>query len=176
MDQLVVAASSPHPFGCSQIILPLQFDPGDSLRNVHQLVDRNHFRTAQIERVADVALHDFGRPLDAVVDVHEASRLLAVAPNFNFTRFVFLGLDHLPADRGGRFFAASIVRAVRAVYVVIADHPCLQLKILSEMAAHPFTKQLFPSVPVLWHSRIRVRLLQSWILCRRLLICRIDTG
>ena len=94
----------------------------------------------------------------AVVDVHEAPRLLAVAPDLDGVRAAQLGLGDLAADRGGRLLAAAVVGAVGPVDVVIAGHASRQLEVLAEVAAHALAEELLPAVPVLGHRRICVRL------------------
>ena len=64
--------------------------------------------------------HDLADALDAVVDVHEAAGLLAVAPDLDLVLAGLLGVNHLAADRGRRLFAAAVPGAVRAVDIVEA--------------------------------------------------------
>ena len=75
------------------------------------------------------------RAVDAVVDVHERARLLAVAPDLDLVLARQLGGDHLAADRGRRLLAAAVVGAVRPVDVVVARDPGRDAVVLAEVAA-----------------------------------------
>src|SRR5690606_10688008 len=94
--------------------------------------------------------------LQAVVNIHEASRLLAITPNFNLMTATHLCLNHLPAHGGRGFFPSTIVSPVGPIHVVVAGNPRYNAKILPEMTAHPFAKELFPPVAVLRHTGISV--------------------
>ena len=100
----------------------LQLDARDILDHVHQAVDRDEFVRAQVDRLLDLAVHDLENAFHAIVDVHEAAGLLAVAPDFDFVGTGFHGVNHLAANGGRGFFAAAVPGAVRAVDVVEAGH------------------------------------------------------
>ena len=96
--------------------------------------------------------------MDAVVDVHEAPGLLAVAPDLDGMRAGELGLGHLAADRRRRLLPAAVVRPVRSVDVVVAGDPRRNAEVLTEVPAHPLAEELLPPVAVLGHRRIGVGL------------------
>ena len=45
-------------------------------------------------------MHDQVDPFDAVVDVHEAARLMSIPPNLDCATLCLDGLNNLVADRG----------------------------------------------------------------------------
>ena len=97
-------------------------------------------------------MHDRLDALEAVVDVHEAAGLLAVAPDLDLVLAGSLGLDDLAADGGRRLLAAAVPGAVRAVDVVEAGHARLEAEVLAEVAAHALGEELLPAVAVLGHA------------------------
>ena len=99
--------------------------------------------------------------LHAVVDVHEAAGLLAVAPDLDLVLAGELGLDHLAADRGGSLLAAAVPGAAAAVDVVEARHARIQAEVLAEVPAHALGEQLFPAVAVFGQRGIGVLFFQE---------------
>ena len=61
-------------------------DAGNPFDHVDELVDRHELVAADIQRLANVAGHQPQRAGKTVVDIHEASRLPAVAPDFDLAR------------------------------------------------------------------------------------------
>ena len=110
------------PLGGVQLVPPLERDPRDSLDDVDELVDRHELGRAEVDRVGDLRFDQPKDAIDRVVDVREASRLFAVAPDLDRVRAVELGLDHLATDRRRRLLATPVVRAVRPIDVVEAGH------------------------------------------------------
>src|SRR5579859_8065726 len=98
--------------------------------------------------------------MHAVIDVHEAARLLAVAPNLN----VVLARDHCHGDfarnSGWRLLAPAIPRAERAIYVMIARNARFDPEILAKMPAQALREQLFPTIPILTVGGISVGFLK----------------
>ena len=67
-----------------EVVVSLELHPGDLLDDIDQLIDGDQFVAAEIERLDDVTLgHEHDRAPGAVVDVHEAARLFAVAPDLD---------------------------------------------------------------------------------------------
>ena len=99
-------------------------------------------------------------PFEAVVDVHEAAGLLAVAPDLDLVSPVSLASIDLAADRGRRLLAAAVPGAVRAVDVVEAGHARLEAEVLAEVAAHALAEELLPAVAVFRHRGIGVGFLE----------------
>ena len=56
-----------------------------------------------------VRLHDTNQTFDAVIDVHEGSRLLTVSPDFNVASAACQ--RHLPRNGGRCLLFPSVVRA-----------------------------------------------------------------
>src|SRR3712207_7874957 len=65
-------------FPYTTLFRSLELDARDVLDDVDELVDRDHLAAAEVDRLEDVRAHDRLRAVHAVVDVHEAPRLLAV--------------------------------------------------------------------------------------------------
>ena len=97
------------------------------------------------------------RAVDAVIDIHEAAGLFAVAPDLDLVLAGELRLGDLAADRGGRLLTPAVPRAVRAVDVVVASDARCQAEVLAEVAAHPLAEELLPAVAVLGHRPGRRR-------------------
>src|SRR6266513_3144873 len=88
---------------------------------VGELVDADQTVLTEIDRLLIARLHQQPQALDAVVDVAERTRLLAVAPDLDLTRAGQLGAGDLAAHRRRRFLASAVPRAERADDVVEAD-------------------------------------------------------
>ena len=58
LDQRVIAVAAVHAFRRIEIVIPLQFHPGDIFHDVDQLIDRNEFAAAEVERLDEIAVHD----------------------------------------------------------------------------------------------------------------------
>src|SRR5690606_30706752 len=114
---------------------------------------------AQVNRLQDVARQNRFCPFEAVVDVHEGTRLVSISPNLNLMVPRELGLDHLPADGRRSLFATSVPGAMRPIYVVVTRHPRDETKILPEMTAHPLAEKFFPPITILRHRGISIALL-----------------
>src|SRR5581483_10119712 len=97
----------------------------------------------------------------AIVDVHEAAGLLAVAPDLDLVLTGQLGRRHLSGDRGGCLLAATVIGSVRPVDVVIPGDPRLDAEVVAEVAAHALGEQLLPAVPVLGHGRVGILFAQG---------------
>ena len=74
--------------------------------------------------------------MQAIIDEHERSRLLAVAPDFDLVPAGLLGLDDFPADRGRGFFAPAAPGPEWTVDVVESRDARRHFPILAEMPAH----------------------------------------
>src|SRR4051794_26609607 len=93
----VVATATADTERGTEIVLTLQFGSRQRFDDVDELVDRDQFATAEIQGIDNIA---GGYELcadDAVVDVHEASRLLSVPPNLNGVLSRKLCFYHLSA-------------------------------------------------------------------------------
>src|SRR5712671_2330096 len=83
LNEAVVAVAAVHAFWRGEIVAALQFHPGDALDDVDELIDTHQFATTKIQRIRAVTFHDHLRSLHAVIDPHEAARLMSVAPDLN---------------------------------------------------------------------------------------------
>src|SRR4051812_5719430 len=87
--------------------------------------------------------------IEAVVDIHETSRLLAVAPNFDLVLPGYDSHRYLARYRCRCLFAPPIPRSVRAIDVVIARDASLDAEIFAKVAAQALGEQLLPSIAIL---------------------------
>ena len=80
----VVAIPAIHSLRGREIVVPFDLDAGDVLNDLNELIDRDQFAAAQIDRIDNVAAHDHLDALQAVIDVHEAASPGAITPDFDF--------------------------------------------------------------------------------------------
>src|SRR5439155_27302690 len=107
-----------------------------------------------------LSIHDLTNSLDAIVDPHERTNLTTVAPNLYFVLPAFLGLDHLPANRGRRFLASACPCAVRPIHVMQPSNARVQAVVLPKVKAHPLREKLFFAVSGFGIGWVSVRFLQ----------------
>src|SRR5260370_246374 len=82
-DQGIVAGAATHPLWGRKVVGSFQLHPGDRLDNIHQLVDRYKTVAAKVKRLSLVAIENQAGAKDTVGDVHKASGLVTVPPDFN---------------------------------------------------------------------------------------------
>src|SRR6516165_1630525 len=116
------------------------------------------------------------RALEAVVDIHEAACLLAVAPDLDFVPARDYRHGYLARNRGWRFFAPPVPRAIGAIDVVITRDTGLDPEILTEVTAQSLSEQLLPTIPILAISRICFRFFQSGYVGINLPVGRVNAG
>src|SRR5271168_2748485 len=157
-DNVIIAVTATHSQRGVAFIDSLQTYTRDIFDNVDELVDADHFIAANVQRLDEVGLHQPLGALKAVVDIHEASGLLAIAPYFD----LMIACHHRKRDfarnRSRSLLAPPVPRSERSIHVVIATDPRPQTKVFAEMAAHSFTEQLLPAVTVFRHCGIGVLL------------------
>ena len=101
------------------------------------------------------------RALEAIIDVHEAARLLSVAPDFDLVSPESFACDDLSADRGRRLLAPAVVGAIGAVNVMVSRYARFEPEIFAEMPAHPLAEEFLPTIAVFGIGRVCVVFLQS---------------
>ena len=116
----VVGVASAHALRAGDVPLA-QRDAGDLADDVGELVDRDQPILSEIQRLAVVGRHQPLDPFEAVADIAERSRLLAVAPDIDLALAGELRRRHLVAHRGRRLLAPPVPRPERPVDVVEAD-------------------------------------------------------
>ena len=158
----VVAVAAGDALGGAEVVVPLEFDAADFLRDGHQFVDRDHLIGAEIDGRGDqlVAVHDLVDAEDAVVDEHEAAGLAAVAPDGDLAAAAVLGLDDLATDRRRRLFPAAIPGTPRAIDIVKAGDRGLEAPLGGVFLTKHLRHQLFPAVAAFGHRRVSVGFLQ----------------
>ena len=99
---------------------------------------------------------------------------MAIAPYFNGVSI--LSERQLAADRGGRFFAATVVGAERSIDIMETDHASLEAEIFPVVAAGALDVELFPTVAVFGVGRVGILLFKRGNIGVLLQITGIDTG
>src|SRR5580658_8784990 len=112
----------------------------------------------------------------AIVDVHEAAGLVAVAPNLNFVVAGMARLKNLAADGSGSFLAAAGPGAQRPVNIMETGDAGLHAEILVEVAAHALAEELLPAVSIFGKRGIGVFFPEWDDVLVFLLIAVIDAG
>ena len=159
-DQGVIAVSTIDSARRVEFVPAFQANAGYLLDNVDKLIDGDQLAAAKVDGFADVAFHNGLGAIGAVVDIHKAARLLAIAPDLDFVAPRVLSLNDFPANRGWSFLSAPGPGSVGTVDIVIPRNPGLETKILFKVPAHPFAEELFPPVTVFGKSRIGIFFLQ----------------
>ena len=159
-DQRVVAVAAADALGRGEVVVPRQRDAGDPLDDVDEFVDRDQLLGADVERLPDVAGGEPQRAVHAVVDVGEAARLLAVAPDLDLVVAAQDRRGDLAADGGRRLLAAAVLGALGPVDVVVAGDAGLETEVLVEVPRHALAEELLPAVAVLGHRGVGVGLAQ----------------
>src|SRR5438094_7383577 len=80
LDERVVAVAAADALGRVQLVPALQAYAGDFLDDIDELVDGDQLVASEVQRLRHVARHDAPCTGEAVIDVHEAASLPAVAP------------------------------------------------------------------------------------------------
>src|SRR5439155_18003511 len=116
---------------------------------------------SDVERIATARRHQPRHAVDAIVDVAERARLLAITPDVDLRCARELRRGDLAADRGRRLFASAAPRAERTEDVVEARNARLDRVVLAVVRAQPLRDQLLPAVGVLRLRRIRIVFLEG---------------
>ena len=145
---------------------------GDLHDDRGQLVDADHALGAEVQRLVVIGVHQPVDALDAVVDVAERPRLLAVAPHLD--RRAVIRERHLPAQRRRRLLAPAVVGAARPVDVVEPHDPRLERELRRVVPAQQLAEQLLPAVGILRGRRERVLLAEPGDVRAKLQVLGID--
>ena len=140
--------------------------------HVHQLIDGDEHVGAQVQGIAPLGMHEAVDALNAVIDVHERPRLLAITPDLDLV--AVLGERHLATDRRGGLLAAAVVGSERAVDVVEASDSSFEAVILAVVLAELFRVELLPAVSFFGLRGNRVFFLQRRDVRAVLLVGRVD--
>ncbi len=103
----------------------------DVADDVDEIVDGHQFIGSKIEWRAMVGPHDAVNAFNAVIDVHERSRLLPVAPDLDLA--VIREYRDFPANCGWGFLAASVIGAERPVDIMETHDSCREAPVLGEV-------------------------------------------
>src|SRR5688572_25094437 len=169
---IVVRIASAHALRAGDVTL-VYFETRRVLDEVGESVDANEAILAEVERLPAVRRHQTHQPFDAVVDVAERPRLLAVAPNFDVGgASEFRGRD-FSAQRRRCLLASAVPRAERSEDVVEPHDARVEAVVLAVVDAQALGDQLLPAVCILRLRRIGIRLLQRLDIGARLPVLRI---
>ncbi len=162
LDERVVGVAAGHTLGCVEVIFPIHFHTRDCFDLRKQFVDRNQFARAEVDRRSDqvVAVCDHVNTFHAVVNIHEAACLRAVAPDRDVIRIGVYRLDDLATECGGGFFAAAVPGAVRAIDIVETGDEGLHAAFVPIFFTEHFGDELFPAVAAFGHCRVGVGFLE----------------
>src|SRR5205085_12301804 len=105
LDEGVVAVAAIDAFGSFQIVRALKLNAGDVFDQVHQTINGDQLAAAKIDRFENVAVKTCLGAFEAIIDIHEAASLMAIAPDFDFMFTGQFGLNDFTADGGGGLLA-----------------------------------------------------------------------
>ena len=83
LDERVVGVAAVYAFGGVEFVAALELDACDAFHRVHELVDAHFFRAADVDGLDEIRAREHLRAVEAVVDIHEGTRLVAIAPDFD---------------------------------------------------------------------------------------------
>ncbi len=84
LNEGVVAVAPGHAARGGQVIVTFELDAADRFGQADEVVDRDQLARTEVDRRGDqlVAVHNLVDAEDAVIDIHEAAGLFAVAPEW----------------------------------------------------------------------------------------------
>src|SRR3989441_5385169 len=119
---------------------------GHFRHHVRELVDADETVLPEVDRIAIGGLHQAFEARDAVVDVAERPRLLAVSPDLDLVHARQLRDGHLAAHRGRRLLAPAAPRPERAEDVVEPYDAGVETVVISVVEAETLGHQLLQPV------------------------------
>src|SRR3954453_19998260 len=90
----------------------------------------------------------------AIIDIHEAASLLAIAPDVDLQILAIDSVDQFAADCRRSFLPSAIPGAIWAVDVVKSRNKRLHASFMPVFFAKHLRNELFPAVTPLRHGRI----------------------
>src|SRR5712692_337388 len=148
LDKSIIAVPAIHTLGRAEIVIALQLDSGNFLRDIDQLIYRYGLTRSEIDRLQNLGIHDQMDAFQAVINEHEATGLIAWAPDIDFVLTENLCFDYFPADGRGSFLPPSVPCTPRPVDVMKPCNARVETIILPEVPTHPLRKELFPSIAI----------------------------
>src|SRR2546422_8111425 len=144
-------------------------------------MDRHHLTRAEIDRRGGevVAMHDHVDAFDTVVDIHEASGLIAVTPDADLAASGVNRLDDLTADGGRGLFATAIPSTEGTVNVVETGDESFHPPLVPVFLAKHLADQFLPAVATLGHRGVGVGFLERadvWVLLEQGVVHASGTG
>src|SRR5260221_3020517 len=97
----------------------------------------------------------------AIIDIHETPRLMAITPDLNRSVTLIERRNHLPANGSRSFLASSIPGSERTVHIMKPGDERFHTALRPIFLAEHFRHQLLPTVTSLRHRRVSVGLLQG---------------
>src|SRR5580765_5983033 len=105
-------------------------------------------------------MHDAIDAFGAIVDEHEAARLMPISPNANRVVAIILRGDDFATNRRRRLLPAAIPCAPRTINVVKTGDGCFEPALSPILLTEHLRHQLLPAVTTLGHGGIGIGFLQ----------------
>src|SRR5690348_1409644 len=162
LDKSIVAVSASDSTRSIEFVISFELNASYLFDFVDEFIDRNKLARPKIHRRGHklIAMHDPIDALNAIVYIHETSRLVAVTPDFDRTALCVDGLDHLAANGSGSFLASAVPRAVRAIDVVESGGEGPQPALRPILLTKHLRDQFLPAVATLRHGGVSIGLAQ----------------
>src|SRR5262249_12659185 len=122
LDHRVVAVTACHAAWSGGVVLSLKLHASDVLNDVDEVVNGNQFARSQVDGFSQqvIAVGDHVDALHAVIDIHEASRGGAIAPDEYLVRTGVPSFYHLARNGGRNLLASAVPSTLRPVDVMEA--------------------------------------------------------
>src|SRR5580698_5803228 len=151
-------------------------DARDFFDHVDELINTDRFARTKVDRLQNIRVHDFLNAFEAVVNVHEASGLVAGAPDFDLVLPCQFGFDYFAANRSRSLFAATEPGTPRAIDIVKAGYAGVKSEIFTEVAAHTLGEKFLPAVTVFGQRGVSVLFFQRRRFEGLLLVAVVNAG
>src|SRR5260370_19964120 len=92
-----MAVRAIHTFGRAEVVIALQLDSGNFLREIDQLIYRHRLTRSEIDLLQHFRIHDQIDAYQAVINEHEATSLIARSPDIDFVLTRNFLFDYLTA-------------------------------------------------------------------------------
>mmetsp|Transcript_22514 Transcript_22514/g.73858 ORF Transcript_22514/g.73858 Transcript_22514/m.73858 type:complete len:367 (-) Transcript_22514:147-1247(-) len=178
LDEIVIAVTSAHSLRSGDVVdgqLPLTDSKrrSDVHGHVRHVVHRDHLVGSDVEGLLVVGSHHAVQSLNSIVDVAEASCLLAISPHLELLR----SSKRLTQEGSWRLLASSLPGSVRTVDVVEAHDTELDLGVVDAVPPAAFLRGKFlKAVGILGMSWPGVLLTETRVCRIQLLVLRVDAG
>src|SRR6201992_1958955 len=154
----IVTVATAYALRFGEVVRQRDLLPGCFDYDFGELVDTDQFVGAEIERLFVIGPHDAMNALDAVIDIHERTGLLAVAPYLDLAGI--RSVCDFAAHPRRRLFTATVIGAERTIDVVETNHAGREAIIFHEILAEFLRIELLEAIAFLRLCRECVLLAQ----------------